>query len=75
MTASPNWRMERRIPWTPGVEITHPADMEVKIVADGAGMSWASQIAVVLLCWLGFALLTGTIIGHGIAFGTGSDSE
>jgi hypothetical protein len=45
------------------------------IPADDAGMSWASQMAVVLLSWLGVALVAGTIIGHGIAFGTGSDRK
>jgi hypothetical protein len=45
------------------------------IWADDASVSWASLVAVVLLSWLGVALVTGTIIGHGIAFGTGSDSE
>lgn len=45
------------------------------ITTDDAGVSWASLMAVVLLSWLGVALLAGTIVGHGIAFGTGSDSK
>jgi hypothetical protein len=43
--------------------------------SDDASVSWASPAAVVLLSWLGIALTVGTIIGHGIAFGAGSDSE
>jgi hypothetical protein len=38
-------------------------------------MNWASLVAVALLSWLGIALAVGTIVGHGIAFGTGSDFE
>jgi hypothetical protein len=38
-------------------------------------VTWASLMAVVLLSWLGVALMVGTVVGHGIAFGTGSDSE
>jgi hypothetical protein len=38
-------------------------------------VTWASLMAVVLLSWLGVALMVGTFVGHGIAFGTGSDSE
>jgi hypothetical protein len=45
------------------------------ISADDAGVTWVSLFAVVALCWLGVALAVGTIVGHGIAFGTGSDSE
>lgn len=56
-------------------EIPHSADVVVMIPADDARMSWASLMAVVLLSWLGVALVTGTIIGHGIAFGTGNNSE
>lgn len=56
-------------------EIPHLADVVVMIPADDARMSWASLMAVVLLSWLGVALVTGTIVGHGIAFGTGSDCE
>lgn len=63
------------MPTRPAFEIPHPADVVVIIPADDARMSWASLMAVVLLSWLGVALVTGTIIGHGIAFGTGSDSE
>jgi hypothetical protein len=43
--------------------------------ADDAHVSWASLLAVVILCWLGIALAVGTIVGHGIAFGTGSHYE
>jgi hypothetical protein len=59
----------------PALEMPHPADAVVMITADDAGVSWASLVAVVLLSWLGVALAAGTIIGHGIAFGTGSDSD
>jgi hypothetical protein len=38
-------------------------------------MSWASPVAVVLLAWLGVALAVGTLVGHSIAFGTGSDAR
>jgi hypothetical protein len=38
-------------------------------------VSWASLLAVVLLSWLAIALAVGTVVGHGIAFGTGSDFE
>jgi hypothetical protein len=47
----------------------------VIIPADDARVSWISFLAVLLLCWLGVALAVGTIVGHGIAFGTGSDFE
>ncbi len=36
-------------------------------------VSWASLVAIVLLGWLAVALAVGTIVGRGIAFGTGSD--
>ena len=68
-------RPRSRMPARPASEIPHPADVVVMIPADDARMSWASLMAVVLLSWLGIALVTGTIIGHGIAFGTRSDSE
>jgi hypothetical protein len=45
------------------------------ISADDAGVSLISLLAVVTLCWLGVALLVGTIVGHSIAFGTGSHAE
>lgn len=38
-------------------------------------MSWAVLLAVVLLGWIAIALTIGAIVGHGIAFGTGSDFE
>jgi hypothetical protein len=34
---------------------------------------WSSLLAVVILSWLAVALAVGTLVGHGIAFGTGSD--
>jgi hypothetical protein len=43
--------------------------------ADTQSVGWASLLSVVLLSWLGIALTVGTIVGHGIAFGTGSASE
>jgi hypothetical protein len=36
-------------------------------------VGWLSLVAVGLLGWLGIALIVGTVVGHGIAFGTGSD--
>jgi hypothetical protein len=36
---------------------------------------WASLISAVLLSWLAVALVVGTLVGHGIAFGTRSDSR
>jgi hypothetical protein len=38
-------------------------------------VTWASLLAVVLLSWLGIALAVGTLVGHGIAVGTGSDFD
>jgi hypothetical protein len=38
-------------------------------------VSWTSLLAVVLLSWFTIALAVGTIVGHGIAFGTGSDFD
>jgi len=35
---------------------------------------WASLVAVVLLSWLGIALVVAMLVGHGIALGTRSDS-
>jgi hypothetical protein len=34
-------------------------------------MHWPDLFAVCLLCWLAVALMVGTIVGHGIALGTG----
>jgi hypothetical protein len=47
----------------------------VSVRADDESVHWASLIAVVLLSWLGIALVVGTVVGHGIAFGTCSDLE
>ena len=38
-------------------------------------VSWTTLLAVVLLSWVTIALAVGTIVGHGIAFGTGSDFD
>jgi hypothetical protein len=38
-------------------------------------VSWASLATVALLSWLAIALTVGTIVGHGIAFGSGNDSK
>lgn len=38
-------------------------------------MTWPQLLAFGLFCWLALALAVGTIVGHGIAFGTGSHSE
>jgi len=38
-------------------------------------VSWAPLAAAVLLSWLAVALAVGTIVGHGIAFGTRSDCD
>ena len=43
--------------------------------ADTQSVGWASLVSVVLLGWLAIALTIGTIVGHGIAFGSGSDFE
>jgi len=51
------------------------ADAVVMIPGDDRGVSWASDAAVVLLSWLSVALVVGTIVGHGIAFGNRRDSE
>jgi len=45
------------------------------ISVDDATVTLASLMALVVLCWLGVAVAVGTIVGHSIAFGTGSDSE
>jgi len=42
------------------------------VLANAGGMSWWFLIAVVLLGWLGVALVVGSIVGHGIAFGAGT---
>jgi hypothetical protein len=34
-----------------------------------------SVLAVAILSWLAIAIAVGTVVGHGIAFGTGSDSD
>jgi hypothetical protein len=34
-------------------------------------MTWASFVAVVLLSWLGVALVVGTLVGHGMTLGAG----
>ncbi len=51
------------------------ADVPPPIRADDESMNWASMAAVILLSWLGVALAVGTIVGHGIAFGTRSDAD
>jgi hypothetical protein len=38
-------------------------------------MVWPHLIAVCICCWLGVALAVGTIVGHGIAFGTSSGPD
>jgi hypothetical protein len=38
-------------------------------------VGWADLLFIAFLTWLGVALTVGTIVGHGIAFGAGSDSE
>lgn len=38
-------------------------------------MSWALVVAIVLLSWFAIALVIGTIVGFGIASGTGRDSK
>jgi len=38
-------------------------------------MTWPQLIAICLLSWLGLAVAVGTIVGHGIAFGTSIDPE
>lgn len=41
------------------------------VLANAGGMSWWFLI-VVLLGWLGVALVVGSIVGHGIVFGAGT---
>jgi hypothetical protein len=55
--------------------VTRMDSTSVTAGADTHRMSWASLVSVGLLGWLAIALLIGTIVGHGIAFGTGSDFE
>jgi hypothetical protein len=38
-------------------------------------LTWPQLAAVCLVCWVAVALVVGTIVGHGIAVGTGSDCE
>jgi hypothetical protein len=33
-------------------------------------VAWPNLVVAALLCWLGVALVVGTIVGHGIALGT-----
>lgn len=51
------------------------ADASVNIERDDSDMSWANLAAMILLNWLALAVAVGTIVGHGIAFGTRSDSD
>lgn len=43
--------------------------------ADDESVSWVPLAAVILLGWLVVALAVGTIVGHGIEFGTRIDSD
>lgn len=52
-----------------------PADEGAMIPHDDASMSWAHLASVILLSWLAVAVAVGTIVGHGIAFGTRSDPD
>jgi hypothetical protein len=38
-------------------------------------MDWPHLVAVCLFSWLAVALAVGTIVGHGIAFGTPGDRD
>jgi hypothetical protein len=40
---------------------------------DDQNVHWLTLFAVAILSWLAIALAVGTVVGHGIAFGTGSD--
>lgn len=51
------------------------ADASANIERDDSDMSWANLAAMILLSWLALAVAVGTIVGHGIAFGTRSDSD
>lgn len=51
------------------------ADASVNIERDDSAMSWANLAAMIVLSWLALAVAVGTIVGHGIAFGTRSDSD
>jgi len=38
-------------------------------------MDWPQLLAFCFFCWLAVALAVGTIVGHGIAFGTSGDPD
>jgi hypothetical protein len=44
-------------------------------LADDHSVDWLSLSAVAILGWLAIALAVGTVVGHGIAFGTASDAD
>lgn len=55
--------------------MTHLADAAGMMLGNDQRMNWASLLAAVVLSWLAVALVVGTLVGHGIAFGTQSDSD
>jgi hypothetical protein len=38
-------------------------------------VDWLAPLAVAILGWLAIAVAVGTVVGHGIAFGTASDAD
>jgi hypothetical protein len=62
---------ERHESWNPwGYGMPHLADAPALAPEDDGTVSWAHLAAVVILSWLGIAVGVGTIVGHGIAFGS-----
>lgn len=57
------------------LEMPRMADASANIERDDSDMSWPNLAAMILLSWLALAVAVGTIVGHGIAFGTRSDSD
>jgi hypothetical protein len=51
------------------------ADALAMIPFDDATMSWVNFAAAILLAWLALAVAVGTIVGHGIWFGTRSHAD
>jgi hypothetical protein len=68
-------RFQHRTSDSEALEIPRSTDAVAMIRAKDERVSWASLAAAVLLSWLAVALAVGTIVGHGIAFGTRSDCD
>jgi hypothetical protein len=50
-----------------------PADACARISGMVGAMAWSQLLAVCVICWLAVAVVVGTIVGHGIAFGASGD--